>query len=584
MMDSTCRIAFFLLATLVAATPALAQSAALAQTPVLAQRPDVVETQKRDSVDARRRAARAQVRFEQVRRYNLPQRFSGGGNICDARIGRFCQWNEEDTQPPKEPATIRHARDILLAALDTAAASSPTDDWIAGQRIRYLLEAGRDTAAVRAADACEGTDWWCDALRGLALHEAGAAAVSDSAFKEALRAMPDAERCRWTNMSMLLDDAQRKRFGKVGCGRRDALAARLWWLADPFLAIPGNDRETEHYARHVMSRILDGTRVGYGVRWADDLRELVVRYGWSRYWTRSPPQGLDLREGAISGHEATPNYHFLPRAVKIDSLTDLGDATWGLDDQHSAERYAPRMATVVGDLAPQLAFFRRGDSVQVIAAYDVSSDTTLTGATVRSALVLARDERDQQLVSESSLPRGWHSLTIDGTPRLLSMETWSPEKKRGARLRRGVSVAPRKPNSIAVSDILLFDASWPEATDLASILPYTLGSLSVDGGRKLGLYWETYGLARADSALPVSLTLSRMPGGTLRRLAESIGLGKRSTPLSIAWRETPALGGIATRSVVLDLTLIPRGRYRLKLELTPAGSPPVTSTRVIDIL
>jgi len=61
-----------------------------------------------------------------------------------------------------------------------------------------------------------------------------------------------------------------------------------------------------------------------------------------------------------------------------------------------------------------------------------------------------------------------------------------------------------------------------------------------------------------------------------------IGLGK-STPMSIAWRETPVLGGIASRSVVLDLSLIPRGRYRLKLELTPRAGPPVTSTRVIEI-
>ena len=32
-------------------------------------------------------------------------------------------------------------------------------------------------------------------------------------------------------MSILLDDAQRKRYGKVGCGKRDDIAARLWWLA-----------------------------------------------------------------------------------------------------------------------------------------------------------------------------------------------------------------------------------------------------------------------------------------------------------------------------------------------------------------
>jgi hypothetical protein len=542
------------------------------------------QTARRDSVDARNRALRAQTRFEQVRRFNLPLRFTGAGNICDARIGRFCQWNDEDSSTPKEPKPIREARDVLLATLDSAAARSPNDDWIAGQRLRYLVEAGRDTAALKAARECSGTAWWCDALRGLALHELGDDAASDSAFRSALRGMPGSERCRWTDISILLDDAQRKRYGRVGCGRKDEIAARLWWLADPFLAIPGNERETEHYARQTMGMILDGTRAGYGIRWGDDLRELLVRYGWSRFWTRSPGPTADPHEGAISGHEAAPNYHFFPESLKIDSVADIGDATWNLHNQYSAERYSPKIAPAFADLAPQLALFRRGDSVQVVVAYDVSSDTAFAGPAVHSALVLARDEHEQPLISQSTFARGWHSLTVDAAPHLLSLEAWNPEKKHGARLRRGLRLALRNPRSVTVSDILLFDAVAPEATDLSSILPHALGSLTVQSGQKLGLYWETYGLARADSALPVSLTLTRFDEGILRKLAQSIGLTTRSTPLSIAWRETPALGGIATRSVVLDLSLIPRGHYRLKLELTPAGSPPVSATRIIDIL
>jgi hypothetical protein len=553
---------------------------AVAQTPLTTS--FIAQSQSRDSVDAKKRALRAQTRFEMLRRFNLPVQSTEVNPVCDARIGRFCQWNEENPRPPKEPNRIRDAREILLRTLDTAAARSPADDWIAGQRIRYLLEAGRDSAAVRAADACSGTPWWCEALRGLALHEAGANAASDSAFSRALRAMPESERCRWTDVTVLLDESQRKRYGKVGCGRREALAARLWWLADPFLAVPGNDRQTEHFARHVMSRILDGTRAGYDVRWGDDLRELVVRYGWSRYWTVSPSSSIDTRQGTISGHEAAPNYRFFPVSLKIDSTTSIGDSTWSLRDQSAPERYSPRMAGIVGELTPQIAVFRRGDSVQVVAAYDVSLDTMFTGGTVHSALVLARDERDQPVISELTLPRGWHSITVDPTPRVLSVETWSPEKKRGARLRQSLWLPQRAPNAIAVSDILLFDAS-PDATDLASILPHTLGSLAVAADRKLGLYWEAYGLARPDSALPVSLTLTRVSGGALRRLAQAIGLGKRSSPLSIAWRETPSMGGIASRSVVLDLSLIPRGRYKLKLELTPSGSPPVTSSRMIEI-
>jgi hypothetical protein len=223
----------------------LASPAAAAQTPTLSASL-IAQTSRRDSAEARRRALRAQTRFEQVRRYNLPLQYTSGGQSCDARIGRFCQWNEEDPKPPKEPNPIREAREVLIKTLEAEAARSPGDDWIAGQRIRYLLEAGRDSAAVKAAEECGGTQWWCDALRGLALHEAGAYAASDTAFASALAAMPERERCRWTDMTMLLDERQRKRYGKVGCGRREALATRQWWLADTFFAVPVNDRQTEN--------------------------------------------------------------------------------------------------------------------------------------------------------------------------------------------------------------------------------------------------------------------------------------------------------------------------------------------------
>lgn len=538
--------------------------------------------QRADSIDARKRAARMQTWFERVRHMNLPVRFSGGAPPCDARIGRFCQWNDDDPSAPKEPKPIKEAREKLLRTLDSAASKSPNDDWIAGQRVRYLVEAGRDSDAVKVARSCSGTRWWCEALTGLALHELGDFAGSESVYREALKDMPDAERCRFTDLTPLLDDSQRKRFGKIGCGRNEALAARLWWLSDPFLAIPGNDRLTEHYSRHVMNRILDGTRAGYNVVWGDDLRQLVVRYGWSRYWSRSPGSSFDPYDGPVSGHEATPNYHFIPASLKIDSIGDIGESTWDYNEQRSVERYSPSVATTFGDFDAQLALFRRGDSVQVVAAYDLTPDTALAALGAHTALVLQRDERETPLISRSTEKRGWYSLTMDAAPRLLSFETWNPEKKRGARIREGIWLPRRVPGSVSVSDILLFDAASNPGSDLGSILPVALGRLTVDGTNKLGLYWETYGLARQDSALPVSLTLSRMSSG-LRKLVESIGLGKRSTPMSIAWRETPALGGIATRSVVLDLSLIPRGQYKLNLELTPRAGPPITSTRIIEI-
>jgi hypothetical protein len=77
--------------------------------------------------------------------------------------------------------------------------------------------------------------------------------------------------------------------------------------------------------------------------------------------------------------------------------------------------------------------------------------------------------------------------------------------------------------------------------------------------------------------------MTRITENALRRIVESIGLARRAAPMSIAWRDTPPVAGIASRSVVLDLSLLPKGKYEIRLELKPAGSSPVVSARSIEI-
>ncbi|MEP6509539.1 MAG: hypothetical protein ABJC63_15040, partial [Gemmatimonadales bacterium] len=237
--------------------------------------------QPADSAAAHRKAVRAQGDFELYRRQSLPIRaVDAEQHNCDARIGRFCQWNSaDDTIPPNEPRGIKKGRLMLIKSLDGLARRAPRDGWIAGERVRYLLEAGDDSGAVAVARSCGASEWWCAALLGLTLHESEKGLAADSAFAHALATMPGDERCRWTDMSLVLNTAQRKRFGAVGCGQKEELAERLWWLSDAFFALPGNDRQAEHFSRHTMALILQPTKIVYNLRWADDLREMVVRYG-----------------------------------------------------------------------------------------------------------------------------------------------------------------------------------------------------------------------------------------------------------------------------------------------------------------
>ncbi len=538
---------------------------------------DLVEAQpKKDSVEARRKATGAQARFEMVRRINLPLSYTGSGGQCDARIGRFCQWNsEDDTIEAKQPRVIKRAREALVTSLDSQQRKSPRDGWITGQRIRYLIEARNDTAALRVARDCQAAEWWCAALEGLALHEGGNGAGADSAFAHALRTMPASERCKWTDMTPLLDPALRSRFKKVGCGKNEQVAERLWWLADPFWSLAGNDRRTEHYARHTMAKIQEPARNAYNLSWSNDLREMVVRYGWARYWTRGAGTYMEPNSGPVSGHEATPNYHFVPVALSSDTMPSV---KFDLDLSASAERYSPVMAKRVFEIEPQVSVFRRGDSSLVVAAYDVTSRKELDSTNVIGSLVIAHDETSQVYQStDQGKRKAALSVIVDSRPQIMSLEVVNFDSRHGAGWKRTILPLKAKlAGPVSLSDPLLFEPTGSAVGDLDAAMKYALGSTTIRRG-KVGIYWETYGLAQSDSTQPVSLTLTRVQVGALRRLGESIGLASRMSPLRIQWNQVNG-STIAYRAVVLDLSLIPQGKYQLRLETGSAAT-----TRTIEI-
>lgn len=526
--------------------------------------------QKRDSIEARRRAVSLQNRFEMVRRTNLPLEYSGSRGDCDAHIGRFCQWNDdEDTIEAEQPRVIRRARQSLIASLDSLALRSPHDGWITGQRVRYLIEIRNDTAALRAALECRAAEWWCAALVGLALHEGRNTLAADSAFAHALRTMPLSERCKWTDMTPLLDPSLRSRLKKVGCGTNDEVAERLWWLADPFWSLPGNDRRTEHYARNAMARIQEPARNAYNLSWSKDLREMIVRYGWARYWTRRAGTPLEPDNGAVSGHEATPNYHFVPVSFTTDTAPDV---KFDLDEQASPERYSSVNAKRIFEIEPQVAVFHRGDSARVIVAYDVGLRHELDSIPVSGALAVASDEHSPITLSTDTAGRhGALSAMVGARSQIISLEAIDTVAHRAAAWSRSVlHIAPLTPNRVALSDPLLFLPGQSDVSGLESAMKSAIGGNSVPRG-KVGVYWEMYGLPPSDSTLPISLTLTRVDEGRFRKLGQSIGLVSRRNPLRIQWNHF-ATGAIACRAIVLDLELIPRGEYLLSIEAGPAGT------------
>jgi len=143
-----------------------------------------------DSVQISHHARDLQVNFERRRRQMLPRFYPGTANHC-LIVGRFCEWhpNQTDYVVPEEGKNIVRARAELLRDLEKASSQLPGDDWIMGQRVRYLTE-GHDASAVSVSRSCRASKWWCDALLGLALHVGGDFSAADSSFFSRRRPVP----------------------------------------------------------------------------------------------------------------------------------------------------------------------------------------------------------------------------------------------------------------------------------------------------------------------------------------------------------------------------------------------------------
>jgi hypothetical protein len=547
---------------------------------LMVQSPASPARSARDSQTILRAARRAQGEFELTRRWHLPS--APPVERCDERVGRFCYWHGDDpAERPAEPERIRRARDALLATLDSLATLLPGDGWVAGQRVRYLVEGGRTRDAVLAAEACRAALWWCWALGGLARHAAAEFPAADSVFDAALGLMPPDERCRWSDLSPLVEGDLAKRYRALACEERAGLEARLWWLARPLWSQPGNDRRSAHFARLTMVHLMRDARTAYGLAWGRDLADITVRYGWPLWWTQVPPRATGtVADAAVTGHEATPGFHFLPPTRAALDPAAAREEDFTLRAARPRERYAPSYAKAFTAPAHQSAVFRRGDTALVVAAYDLTADTPFARAPLAAALVLARDERTRPVVArrDHAPPRGVLLAAGAWAPLLLSLEVTTPERHHVARARYGWR-PPAPERRVSSSDLLLFAADDSLPTTLEQVAPHALGSRAVPSDRQLGLYWELYGLGSGGSGRGVVTTaVSVLP---LKR--GFLGLGRRKR-VRLEWQDHPErVDGIGARTLRLDLSGLAPGRYRVVLSVKPEDEPPVTASREIVV-
>lgn len=571
------------LAALVALAPQLpAQS-------VAARLPSGPQQTPRDSARALGSARSAQAAFERLRFRFLPWTEDGGApDRCDERIGRFCLWHDdgddEDWAPPPEPEQVKQGREALIARLAGAAAQYPGDQWVAGQRVRYLVEAGRADEAAAAARECRA-GWWCAALEGYALHVAGKTEASDSAFAGALAAMPERERTEWTDVSPLLPDGDWRAFRRLREADPDA-ERRLWWLADPFWAFPGNDLRTEHLSRNVADRLQDRAFVTEGISWGDDLREILVRFGEPIGWERVRPDNPLFTQGRASvvTHYAPDSRNFVPPVRFLADPAAIGEDEWSLDDDDMRAAYAPAYAGAVDALEHQVARFRRGDSALVVAAFALDPDSIPPGSVTDAALVLAVDHRTEPRIARETTTgmRGVVSLAAEPGARVMSLETQTLGAKRAGRARYGLRL-PAPGAGVAVSDVLLLESPDPLPSTLEDAIPQARGSTRVRTGESLGLFWEMYGLPERADTVGLSVSVHRGSKGLGRRLAEGLGLVGEATPIRVQWNEETTGEASMARTLVLAIRDLSPGEYTLELTVTAREGEPATTRRALRV-
>lgn len=530
---------------------------------------------------------RAQRDFEALRRNHLPWAAGGGGSgHCDAQIGRFCYWHGDRYEPPPvESEVVFRARMGLLALLDSASAAIPSDDWIAGQRVRYWLEMGQPDSALASLWACAATGWWCDALRGLAEHEAGRDTMSLQAFDAALAEMPPQDRCHWLDLSLLLHGDLADRYRHTGCAERQRVDARIWWLADPFYSRPGNDREAEHYARLVMVRIAAASVWPEAQFWGDDLAELMVRYGWARWFARERPSRMSDPSYPIVGHDPQPSLAFLPSARAFDSPVDAEPADWDLTAYAAASRYAPPYVRVVEPVRALFSRFARGDSQIVVAAWDARGDSLLGRAASVASVVATTDERQRWMARVAGAePWGGVAVTAPSRGLVVGVELLADSAYAAGRVRQGLA-ALSAPGEAALSDILFFRPDTAVPTRLAEVVPRAVTGVGAGDAPSIGMYWELRDPALDTArAMDVSLSIERTHAGWWDRTRRMFHLGGSDAPIALSWHDLARpVAGIVGRAVVVDLSPLDDGVYRVRLRVRVAGRPPFETARPLTL-
>jgi hypothetical protein len=334
--------------------------------------------------------------------------------------------------------------------------------------------------------------------------------------------------------------------------------------------------------------------------WSDDLEELTVRHGWELGWERTRSTLTGGRDGAI-GHKHPEGRDYMPagRALREPVAATPEDLAAGRREPRSL--YAPDYAPVLLPMEAEVAVFPRGDHALLVATSFLPEDTTWhathdhpkpwlepgdqAGMPDRIGL-FALPVAGGEAIGTDAMGSSEGALILDvpSGDYVLSIESWSPERRRAGRSRMGIRVI-RAPNDIATaSDLLLLRGGDRPPESLEEALPLALLRPTIRSGDALAIAWEISGLGFRRETLQYALSVERTDRNVLRRLGEFFRLATRSKPLELAWQEpAPDRPQTQFRHLALDLPELDPGHYQITLTLSTEARSDVVVTRNFEV-
>jgi hypothetical protein len=550
-----------------------------------------------DAGDVLGSARAAQAAFERMRERHLPFTFASAGGTCDEVVGRLCTWyGEGEWRPTPDPEEVRELRAGLLTELDSLQRLSPREGWIVGQRVWYRAEGDDWEGALVAARACAADAWWCAALEGFALHGLERFAEAEVAFRRAIEGLEAIapERARtWRVAERVVDSDARRALRDLERAGPEALAhglERLWRFADPLYLVAGNDRLTVHYARWTVATLKDGARNPFRLRWGRDLEELTVRHGWEIGWERSPSAALG-GPFTITGHKHPEAREYMPSGEALTDPASVSADRFVADRARPRSLYAPPYAPVIMPMEGQLRLFPRVDGVVLVATAFLPEDTSFhaghdherpwmepggqAGLSDRVGLfaVPVAGGRAHEEIRTGPVA-GTLALELAPGGYVVSVESWSPDRRMAGRLRRGITLNAVPPDVAALSDILLLEGDRAAPASLHEALPAALQRTEVRSGEALAIAWEVAGLGFRPEILELEVSVDRTDTSILRRLGALIGLADRPASLALSWEEPgPDHPAPLFRHLDLDLPRSIRATTRSPSPSAPSAAP-----------